>query len=168
MAMFLSGILLFDVMKLRWQLVWPSMFGLIALVSAQVLPLLPLITGAGGAIKIGVLFLAFFVLCLACFQDENAPIAQIFSWKPMRWLGNMSYSYYLIHGLALKAVFMVLPMMLPRSMFDIWFFWGFLGVAFVLTLVPAGFLFVLIERPFSLVGASPSRPVRDEGVNIKV
>ena len=168
MAMFLSGILLFDVMKLGWQLVWPSMFGLIALVSAQVLPLLPLIAGAGGAIKIGVLFLAFFVLCLACFQDEHAPIAKIFSWMPMRWLGNMSYSYYLIHGLALKAIFMVLPMMLPRSIFDIWFFWGFLGVAFVLTLVPAGFLFVLVERPFSLVGASPSRSIRDEGVNIKV
>lgn len=168
MAMFFSGILIFDALKLGWKLKWPSVFGLIALGAAQVLPLLPMFAGVGGAIKIGVLFLTFFVLCLACFQDEDSLIAKIFSWTPVRWLGNMSYSYYLIHGLALKAIFMVLPMMLPRSMFDAWFFWAFFGVAFVLTLVPSVILFVLVERPFSLVGATPSSSVRDEGANIKV
>ena len=39
---------------------------------------------------------------LACFRAEG-PLYRAFAWTPLRWLGNMSYSYYLIHGLALKA-----------------------------------------------------------------
>lgn len=31
-------------------------------------------------------------------------LAKAFSWDPLRWVGNMSYSYYLIHGITLVAI----------------------------------------------------------------
>ena len=74
----------------------------------------------------------------------------------MRWLGNMSYSYYLLHGLTLKAAFLVLSKVVtPAGTWNAPGFWGLLPLMFVLTLLPSGFLFAWIEKPFSL--ASPSR-----------
>jgi exopolysaccharide production protein ExoZ len=73
----------------------------------------------------------------------------------MRRLGNMSYSYYLIHGLALKAAFMVLP---SSQMFLV-----LLPLAFALTLIPSMALFLLVERPLSLAPAKAA-PVAPVGV----
>jgi exopolysaccharide production protein ExoZ len=69
----------------------------------------------------------------------------------MRWLGNMSYSYYLIHGLALKAAFALLAVLSPPT--GTWVvagFWGLLPLMFAVSLAPAVVLFALVERPFSL------------------
>ena len=63
----------------------------------------------------------------------------------------MSYSYYLLHGLALKAAFVVVAKVIgggPPP--DAWAFWALLVPLFALTLVPAGVLFLWVERPFSL------------------
>jgi len=46
---------------------------------------------------------SFFFLCLYSFKC-NGVLSRAFSWTPFRYLGNMSYSYYLIHGLTLQAV----------------------------------------------------------------
>ena len=62
----------------------------------------------------------------------------------------MSYSYYLLHGLVLKAIFLALSKVNPGESFGSWFFWALLPPMFVLTLVPTAALFLLIERPFSL------------------
>ena len=34
-------------------------------------------------------------------SPASGPVARGLSWRPLRWLGNMSYSYYLAHGLVL-------------------------------------------------------------------
>jgi peptidoglycan/LPS O-acetylase OafA/YrhL len=68
----------------------------------------------------------------------------------MRWLGNMSYSYYLVHGLTLKAAFVMAAKVVPPAAHGPLFMAGLLPLMFAATLIPSGVLFVLVERPFSL------------------
>ncbi|OYY93743.1 MAG: acyltransferase [Hydrogenophilales bacterium 28-61-23] len=150
LIMFVSGILLFEAIENR-DIPTPSSFiGLLALASGLLLTLLPITGSSGFALKIGILFVAFFILGLACFRDPTAWLPRTFSWTPMRWLGNMSYSYYLLHGLALKAGFLALAIVLPIADQGAWLFWLLLPAMFALTLIPSALLFLTVERPFSL------------------
>ena len=70
----------------------------------------------------------------------------------------MSYSYYLLHGLALKAGFLFLSKILSPALHDSWIFWVLLPPMFALTLIPTAALFLLVERPFSLKGTAACNP----------
>jgi peptidoglycan/LPS O-acetylase OafA/YrhL len=115
--------------------------------------LLPLADPAGETIKIVVLFVTFFVLGLACFRTPHAWLPAAFSWTPLRWLGNMSYSYYLIHGVTLLGFFKlagkVLSPLGPSLALSI----GLMPIAFAVTLLSSGLLFLAVERPFSLTAS---------------
>ena len=91
---------------------------------------------------------AFFVLCAVCFRGAGL-VSRWMSWTPLRWLGNMSYSYYLVHGLVVKAVMEVVARVftggLPAGLF-----WGLLPVLFVMSVAVSAGLFVIVERPYSL------------------
>lgn len=73
-----------------------------------------------------------------------------FSWQYLRWLGNMSYSYYLAHGLVLHGIRFALGHWCtagPRS--------NLFGVALLLTCIVstvlcASLLFIVFEKPLSL------------------
>lgn len=105
----------------------------------------------GFNLKLCALFAAFFVLYLTCFGRPEAGVARAFSWTPLRWLGNMSYSYFLIHGLTLKFAFSALERVLPHAVGGFATFFALLPVMFAITLLPAAVLFLVVERPFSLV-----------------
>ena len=152
LSMFVSGILLYEAVSGKHLSTPSSSFGLLALCSGLLGTLLPVTGSSGSAIKVGFLFVSFFVLCLSCFRNPSAWLPSFFSWTPLRWLGNMSYSYYLLHGLALKAGFLFLAKLLPASGSDsaLWF-WILLPIMFSLTLIPTTVLFLVIERPLSLV-----------------
>ena len=150
LVMFIAGILLFEVMQSPWGAAPPSAVSLGALAVGFACMLVPTDGPAGLALKTGILFFAFFVLCLTCFRTPQAWLPRAFSWTPLRWLGNMSYSYYLIHGLTLKGAFLVLGRLLPPAATDAWIFWAVLPPMFAVTLVPSAALFVLVERPLSL------------------
>jgi exopolysaccharide production protein ExoZ len=94
--------------------------------------------------------IAFGFLVLTLFRAEG-PLRPAFSWTPMRWLGNMSYSYYLIHALAINACALVLQKVLPQSLQTAFMFWLMMLPVFVATLVASTLLFALVEKPFSLV-----------------
>lgn len=150
--MFVSGILLYEAVSSKHLSTPSSSLGLFALCVGLLGTLLPVTGNSGSAIKIGFLFVSFFVLCLSCFRNPTAWLPRVFSWTPLRWLGNMSYSYYLLHGLALKAGFLFLTKLLAASGSDSpLLFWILLPIMFSLTLIPSTFLFLAIERPFSLV-----------------
>lgn len=159
--MFVSGILLYEAVSSKRLFTPSSSFGLFALCVGLLGTLLPVSGSSGSAIKVGFLFVSFFVLCLSCFRNPTDWLPRFFSWTPLRWLGNMSYSYYLFHGLALKAGFLFLTKFLPASGSDspLWF-WILLPIMFSLTLIPTTVLFLAIERPLSLVrhpaSASPT------------
>ena len=95
-----------------------------------------------------VLFVAFAALVRRV--SAGGPIARLLSWAPLRYLGNMSYSYYLIHGLALLALGVILkPDRLPDSAL---LFWALMPAAFAATWLAATGLFLAIEKPISLKG----------------
>jgi len=150
LIMFISGILLYEAMNSRRVTSPPSILGLLALLVGLLCTLIPLDGSEGSALKVSILFVAFFTLCLVCFRNPSSWLPRTFSWTPLRWLGNMSYSYYLLHGLALKAGFLALSTLVPSASYGPWLFWALLPSMFVLTLIPSAALFLLVERPFSL------------------
>jgi peptidoglycan/LPS O-acetylase OafA/YrhL len=71
----------------------------------------------------------------------------------------MSYSYYLLHGLTLKFIFMVLFTIVPSVTNEALFFIGMMPAMFVITLLPSAALFLLVERPLSLTPAPSRQPL---------
>ncbi|MDA8416127.1 MAG: acyltransferase [Betaproteobacteria bacterium] len=152
LAMFISGILLHEAMTNPGISPPGSAVALLALLAGLMSTLIPFSGLIGYIFKTMMLFAGFFILCFTCFSHSGAWIAKIFSWTPLRWLGNMSYSYYLLHGLVLKIGFMLVSTMLPPSGSEqVLVFWGMFPFMLLLTLVSTMGLFIFIERPFSLV-----------------
>jgi exopolysaccharide production protein ExoZ len=94
----------------------------------------------------------FFVAVFALGAPRGATRA--LSGAPLCWLGRISYSYYLIHGLALKALAMLAGRLLhghtsPLGMCIL------LVASFGFTLVAAQILYSLVEYPLSVSGPSP-------------
>lgn len=159
LVMFVAGILLYEALNdLKWRA--PGSVAPLGVLAAGLAATLIRLPGvAGSLLYVAVVFPAYFTLCLTCFRTPSDWLPQAFSWTPLRWLGNMSYSYYLIHGLTLKAAFTVAGTLLPVSSGGPWVFWVLLAPAFALTLLSAGLLYVVVERPFSL-GSTANRATR--------
>lgn len=151
LIMFMSGIVLVETIRSGQVSPPPGTVGVLALVVGLLSTLLPIDGSIGIALKTAILSIAFFALCLTCFHNPVSWLSRRFSWTPLRWLGNMSYSYYLLHGLALNAGFLALRFFMPASSHGAWLFWILLPPMFLLTLVPTAALFLLVERPYSLV-----------------
>mgnify|MGYP005749244627 FL=1 len=157
MLMFVGGMLLYEALPSP-RLRTPSAAAAVAAtLGALAFTLIPVPGIQMFAVKMIVLCLGFFVLCLACFRDPAAPVARAFSVTPLRWLGNMSYSFYLMHGLALHAGFLILSRVVQPEPIGPLFFWAVLPPMLLLALIASAVLFVLIERPFSLAPATGRR-----------
>jgi peptidoglycan/LPS O-acetylase OafA/YrhL len=115
------------------------------------------------------LFFSFFVFTLACF-DSQSLLSKLFSWTPLRWLGNMSYSYYLIHGLTLKGIALVALAFIAPSNVSVIAYWIALPVFFFLTLATSTLLFVLVEKRFSIqpINARSDTSVARSSVEVQV
>ncbi|CAN7657766.1 acyltransferase [Pseudoduganella sp. LjRoot289] len=158
LIMFVAGILLHE--ALRKPPVAPPRDGYaLALLAAGLLASTMPFTGpAAFTVKTIILFAAFFMVCYACFLTPEGWLARGFCWTPLRWLGNMSYSYYLLHGLALKAGFLALTMAVAPAPHGALFSAAMLPLMFMLTLLPSAALFLLVERPFSLAAPVKTAP----------
>ncbi len=161
LMMFVAGMLLHEALAHRRQATQASPAGapvgllaLLALLAGLGAVLLPGEGYATQALQVCILFVAWPLLCLVCFSAPSAWLPRAFSWTPLRWLGNMSYSYYLLHGLVLNAGFLLLTQVLPPAGQGAWVFWGLLPALFALTLPPTAMLFLLVERPYSLAPSS--------------
>lgn len=73
-------------------------------------------------------------------------------WTPLRYLGNMSYSYYLAHGLFLHASMIGWGLLFPANSNALMAYFPMLVFSFLVTLVGSAILFVLVEKRFSLAG----------------
>lgn len=76
-------------------------------------------------------------------------VSRLLSWRPLRYLGNMSYSYYLLHGLTLNAFKFLGDRLLPPDYVSAPLVVVALPVAFAATLVTSGVLFLCVEKPLS-------------------
>lgn len=147
LLMFISGILLFELtVNKDNREIFRGEFCLFGLL---------LLFGASYFIEINSTFLtaaAFIMLmcfCLSAF-DLRSNLHSWLIFTPLRWLGNMSYSYYLLHGLTLKFAFLVFALMVPdHYLSNVIYYWLWIPL-FVMTLLTSSCLFLLIERPFSL------------------
>lgn len=95
------------------------------------------------------LFVVLFVVTLVTFRAPG-PLRELFSVAPLRWLGNMSYSYYLMHALALKGLALAIARLRPGWNPGATGHWLLLPLAFAVTLVSSAVLFAAVEKRFSL------------------
>ncbi len=128
---------------------------------------LPGVSTYQGPYKVILFSLAFSVFVLYSLHG-NGVLSRLFSWTPLRYLGNMSYSYYLFHGLTLSAVARLLQHFEPQVTGGGLLFGALCLAAFTATWVSSTMLFVLVERPFSLnlpLGRQLASPARQIGAN---
>lgn len=88
-------------------------------------------------------------ICLLCasfalFSDQFRMSGALSS-APLRYLGNMSFSYYLTHGLVINFLTLFGPVVARVAQFPIGF-WLMVPAAFAMTLIPAAILFLTVER----------------------
>ena len=108
---------------------------------------------------------AGFVVLVAVAFSDHGWLRSALSWTPLRWFGNMSYSYYLFHAMVLSGARWAFAQVWPPSLtapfsHEPWAFFAFILPAFGLTVVCAYVAFVLIERPISLVPDKGAAAVR--------
>jgi len=150
LVMFISGILLYETIENEIIKNMPPV-GLLALVLAIVSVIVLVALGYNDWWRYLFLYVLFYIFCLECFLLSGFT-TQLFLTDPLRWLGNMSYSYYLLHGLTLKFIFMMLEIIHPSQGNEVLILWMLLPPFFLLTLIPSAVLFIYIEKPYSLVG----------------
>ena len=99
-------------------------------------------------LSLAVPFYVLFAACLAPASRAGAP----FGATPLRWLGNMSYSYYLVHSLAVHlAALLLLHARGPAAPADSpLLYWTLLLPVLGASLVAGAVLFLVVERPVSL------------------
>jgi exopolysaccharide production protein ExoZ len=99
---------------------------------------------------LGSLLLAvgFCALSSAAFGNRSS-VARPLSWQPLRWFGNISYSYYLVHGFVVVVALRELILLIGNTSSNL-LFWGALSPVFALSCCAGATLFLLVERPFSL------------------
>ncbi|MDR6916786.1 peptidoglycan/LPS O-acetylase OafA/YrhL [Pseudomonas sp. 3296] len=67
--------------------------------------------------------------------------------RSIRWLGEISYSTYLLHGFVLWVLIQRLPMVLDLDIRDIWTFLPMLAVCSCLLIIISSLTFLYIEKP---------------------
>jgi peptidoglycan/LPS O-acetylase OafA/YrhL len=166
MVMFIAGMLVHEWVDRQQRRVGmlPALAGLLLCIAVAAVMDIDETTGVWGmrpglwqpVAHAWMLLAGFGAVCAHCLGREKTWLTRAFSATPVRWLGNMSYSYYLTHALGIKAMMLVLAAVglgAPG------------GAAGALALLPLAFvasfavplpLFLFIERPYSLAPASAS------------
>ena len=180
LLMFISGIFLFEAMRAAQApadlgtSLRRDVIGTLALIAC--FPVAYVVTRNGWAashqpsdayyygwfVKVLVQFTLFPIFLFACFRSTSF-LSAIFSGRFIRHLGNMSYSYYLLHGLALKFAAVVLHHFVPAGRNET-VFWIALPLAFAATWMSSLILNVVVEQRFSALARRPKRSLRSESL----
>ncbi len=83
-----------------------------------------------------------------CFDGV---LRHFFSLALMRWIGNISYSFYLFHGISMHVLRDLMRMVLPSHfLVSVVLFWALMPVVLGIATTLSAVLFLVIEKPFSL------------------
>jgi peptidoglycan/LPS O-acetylase OafA/YrhL len=147
LLMFIAGILLFELNNTKlWTIHNGGTKILVVSIAAFAIARS---YGIDYSLCMSVIFISFIALGLCAFNGESR-VSRWLSYAPLRWFGNMSYSYYLIHGLSLKFCFLIFGKLVDSStQNELLYYWLWLPF-FLITLVTSFCLFIAIEKPFSL------------------
>jgi len=110
------------------------------------------------AIISGSLFISYGLLVFCALSGQGI-VNRIFRYTPLRWLGNMSYSFYLIHGLPMHIIASMAAHQGVGSLSTgklITVILVLLPITFVITAAVSTALFWFVEKPFSLVVRRPA------------
>lgn len=157
LVMFIAGFLLFELLDYGYAKPLPPLSGFTALaLLCVILPLLP-VTRIGGAARMVILFASLFILCLDPFLRPDGPAAITFSQPALVRFGDISYSFFLTHGLVIKAAFWAASRVFPPTggARDLILFWIFPLATFIPALVAAQIIYRFVERPFAPAAPSP-------------
>jgi peptidoglycan/LPS O-acetylase OafA/YrhL len=160
---FIAGMILFELVKTPLGPVPPDAVGVFALAAGPLSTLIHFPGRLGLVAGVLMRFFAFLTACLVCFRRPEGALSRFLSWRPFRLLGNASYSYYLIHGLALKVFMQGVRAALPPEAYGFPAFWAILPFAFASTLVAGAALFLTVEKPFSIRCGRRAPPRPHEG-----
>jgi len=100
------------------------------------------------------LFVSFFALSLYSLF-YNGVLSRFFSISWLRWVGNTSYSYYLIHGLTLHFVARLMRYAIGTQPLSAPLFLLLGAAAMLTTIVVSALLFLAIEKPLSITSPKP-------------
>jgi exopolysaccharide production protein ExoZ len=164
MVMFTGGILVYEALHSEWLRARLTALGetvVTAIFLASFVPIALLAiqhgppSSAGGwsgnliSLREFVMWFSFSLFVVYCLGRQGI-LGRVFSWTPLRWMGNMSYSYYLIHGVTLQGFKLVCQRIWPMEGGSPLLFWALLLPAIFATLVTSTLLFCFVEKPFSL------------------
>jgi exopolysaccharide production protein ExoZ len=150
MVMFISGMILFEIIRSNTLRAPSSLVAAVALLASAGYLIPGDKSEMARAAESAILYFCFFILCFTCLGRKNAVITKIFCWTPLRWLGNISYSFYLMHGLAIKGVVIVVAKLIPPDGHSPLLASALLLPIFASSVLASVVLFLLIERPYSL------------------
>lgn len=157
LVMFIAGFLLHELLDYGYAKPLPPLSGFAALsLMCVILALLP-VTRVGGAARMVVLFASLFIFCLDPFLRPDGPAAKTFSHPALVRFGDISYSFFLTHGLVIKAAFWAASRLFPPTggARDLVLFWIFPLATFIPALVAARIIHRFVEQPFAPLSPSP-------------
>jgi len=157
MSMFLGGMVLWEWLRYRWPVRSEAphaakqldRWSAVALAVGVLTPLVLQGDVLMGLPRIATVLVAFTVLCAGCFAVDGR-CRRWFTWRPLRLLGNVSYSFYLVHSLVLQGFFVALETVWTPDHSATWLWFALLPFLFVASAVVATAMFVWVEKPFSL------------------
>ena len=169
MVMFTGGILVYEGLHSDWLKsklnAWGESFAIVVFLASFVpIALLAIrqeppnqsggLSGHWVALREFVMWFSFSLFAVYCLGRKGL-LSRLFSWTPLRWMGNMSYSYYLIHGVTLQGFKLFSQRLWPMEGNSPRLFWMLLFPAILATMVISTLLFRLVEKPFSLQKKGP-------------
>lgn len=95
---------------------------------------------------------------LACFRSTNGILHRILTWRPLIWIGNVSFSLFLAHSLVLNFFELALKKIIPQQPTTPLLFWFILPIAYSMAFIAATVLYVTVEKPFSLEKMKSIKP----------
>ena len=97
--------------------------------------------------RLGLLFAATYALGYFALYGDGF-LVKWFRWDWIRWFGNISYSYYLVHGLVLHILLRAFELIrVPHSLSLLSFMLLFV-FSFLATSLGGAVLFLAVEKPF--------------------
>ena len=95
------------------------------------------------------LSLSLFGVLTSCFTF-NGLLNRFFTYFPLRWIGNISYSYFLVHGVVLNGMLLLIHSLGVDRVRSVTLFMTLLMFNLAFTISTALILFIFVERPLSL------------------
>ncbi len=149
MTLFLSGMIVYEMYSAGKNFSWNNSLIILPLTFALMLILRHHFYFDYAVPVTFTMFILYGLICLDVFHGKSQ-LGAFFKVNYMRWFGNMSYSYYLMHGITLKFLFLVLAQFVQPNQLDTWVFYSLFIPFFAITAISSALLFIFVEKPMSL------------------